>query len=297
MDIAALKTVLMVQAQGSIAGASRVLNLDPSSVSRIVASVEAALGMRLFQRTTRKLTVTEEGQTYLTRLAPLIEELEAAREDAQKLRRKPAGILRMTTSVAFAHEVIVPLLPEFQVRYPDIKIDLQSSDANLDLIENGIDLAIRLAPAPAGDLVSTKLMATRYRIVASPEYLQAQVKISKPLDLLHVSCLRFSIPGLRDNWSFRKTNGDTIDVPVQGNMMISNALALRRAARLGLGVAMLANWMVDDDVRSGRLVALLPDYECTATVFDTSAWALYPNRNYLPQKVRVMIDFLKSQIE
>lgn len=296
MEVTSLKTILLVQAHGSIAGAARALDVDPSSVSRTVASVEADLGIRLFQRTTRRLSVTEEGQAYLRRLAPLLEELDAAREAARGLRGKPGGLLRLTASVAFAHEVIIPLLPAFQTRFPDINIELQSSDANLDLIENAIDLAIRLAPAPKGDLVSTRLMTTRYRVVASPAFLAAQDPVEHPDALAEMNCLRFALPGLQDRWRFRKGCKARFDVPVQGTLLFSNALALRRAAVMGLGVAILADWLIKDDLGDGQLVALCPDFECTASDFDTAAWALYPNRSYLPQKVRVMIDFLKQNM-
>lgn len=296
MDVVALKTVLLVQTHGSIAGAARTLDVDPSSVSRTVAAVEGDLGIRLFQRTTRRLTVTEEGQAYLTRLAPLVEELDAAREEVRGMRGKPTGGLRMTASVAFSDQMIVPLLPRFQSRFPDISIDLQSSDANIDLVENGIDLAIRLAPEPKGDLVSTRLLSTRYRVVASPKFLTQHDPVKHPTDLTKLNCLRFALPGLQDTWTFRAKNVAAFNVPVAGNLKISNALALRHATKIGLGVAMLPDWLINEDVRNGDLVCLCSEYDCTASVFDTAAWALYPNRSYLPQKVRVMIDFLRSNL-
>ncbi len=296
MDIASLKTVLLVQRRGSIAGAARTLEVDPSSVSRTVAAVEANLGIRLFQRTTRRLTVTEEGQTYMSRLAPLIEEMDAAREDARGQRGTPSGQLRMTCSVAFAHEMIVPLLPAFQAQYPEVSIDLQSRDANLDLVENNIDLALRLAPAPKGDLVSTRLMSTRYRIVASPEYLTTKSPVIHPSDLQNLNCLRFALPGLQDAWTFRTGAAAPFNVTVSGDLMISNALALHRAAKMGVGVTMLADWLVDRDIQQGNLIALCENFECTATTFETGAWALYLDRTYLPQKVRVMIDFLRQSL-
>jgi DNA-binding transcriptional LysR family regulator len=297
MDIASLRTVLLVQSLGSIAGAARTLDVDPSSVSRTLGAVEADLGIRLFQRTTRRLTVTEEGQTYLNRLGPLIEELDAAREDARGVRGVPAGQLRMTCSVAFAHEVIVPLLPAFQAQYPEVSIDLQSSDANLDLVENNIDLALRLAPAPKGDLVSTRLMSTRYRLVASPGYLTDKGPVTHPSDLAPLNCLRFALPGLSGGWTFREGKTAPFTVDVAGDLMVSNALVLHRAAKLGTGVAMLPDWLVDRDVLEGKLTVLCPDFDCTATTFETAAWALYLERTYLPQKVRVMIDFLRQKLK
>jgi DNA-binding transcriptional LysR family regulator len=296
MESTSLKTILLVQTQGSIAGAARALDVDPSSVSRTVASVEADLGIRLFQRTTRNLTVTEDGQAYLARIASVVEELDAAREDARGSRGAPKGVLRMTASVAFAHQMVVPLLPAFHDQYPDITIDLQSSDVNLDLVESAIDLAIRLAPAPKGDLISTRLMQTRYRVVASPDYLERHAPVAHPDDLAGLNCLRLALPGVQNTWHFRRGDEASVGVTVEGNLMISNALALRRAVQVGLGVGVLADWLVDEDIRNGRLIALCPEYRCTASSLETSAWALYVNRRYLPQKVRVMIDFLKMNL-
>ncbi|WP_298976821.1 LysR family transcriptional regulator [uncultured Roseobacter sp.] len=296
MDITSLKTVLLVETHGSFAGAARTMSADPSSVSRVVANVEAELGIRLFQRTTRRLTVTEEGHIYLQKLAPLLDEMAAAKEAALGHRRHPKGVLKMTASVAFSCELIVPLLPAFRDLYPDITVDLNSSDANLDLIEHGIDLAVRLAPAPKGDLISSRLMKTTYKVVASPAYLARHPVAGPPSVLKDHECLRFALPGFQDHWHFERVGGTRVDVPISGKSLFSNALALRDATRCGMGIALLADWLVQDDLRSGRLTDVFPDVRCTATDFDTAAWLLYPSRTYLPSKVRVMIDFLRGHL-
>jgi len=296
MEIASLKTVVLVSQQGSFAAAARVLNVDPSSVSRTVTQVETALGLRLFQRTTRSLRLTEEGETYLQRVKPLLEELEMAGDSALASRRKPAGSLRLTASVAFAHECIIPHFGDFQRLYPDIEVELIPTDATLDIVAEGIDLAIRLAPAPQGDLISTRLISTRYFVCASPQYLETHDRLDVPQDLQQHACLRFALPAYRDLWRFRSDAGHSIDVPVSGNIVIANALGLRRAAICGLGPVLLADWLVSQDLHKGTLVRLFPDYECSATTFDTAAWALYPSRSYLPRKVRAMIDFLRQSI-
>lgn len=291
-----MHTALLVQSQGSLAGAARVLEQDPSSVSRVIATLEAELGFRLFQRTTRKLTVTDEGRLFLTRLAPLLEDLNAAKEAAYSQNSQPRGMLRMTASVAFSYQMIVPLMPQFQQLYPKITVDLQSSDVNLDLVENGIDLALRLAPAPKGDLISTRLMRTQYHVVASPEFIAKHQKPDHPGDLTQFNCLRIALPGLQNVWRFRGNDGENFEVTVDGTLLVSNPLVLRKAAQTGVGVTMLADWLIKDDLETGRLIDLFPEYSCSASDFDTAAWALYPSRTYLPQKVRVMINFLKSQL-
>lgn len=296
MDFELLKTVTLVARHGSFAAAARVSGVDPSSVSRAVASAEAALGLRLFQRTTRSLNITEEGEIYLRRIVPLLEELDAAREAATKTLRKPSGTLKMTASVAFAHECVVPHLRAFHERYPAISVELLPTDANLDVAANGIDLAIRLAAAPTGDLISTRLLTTRYVVCASPDYLEAHAPIRAPADLAAHECLRFALPEFRTRWRFQRDSAEAFEVPVNGRTIIANALSLRRAALDGLGPVLLADWLVGRDIAEGRLVDLFPDYDCTATEFDTGAWALYPSRSFLPRKVRAMIDFLREQL-
>ncbi|WP_430458951.1 LysR family transcriptional regulator [Shimia sagamensis] len=289
-----LNLALLVQAQGSIAGAARVLDLDPSSVSRSLSALEAELGVRLFHRTTRKLSTTEEGAAFLRRVGPLVEEMQAAAQDAVGTRQQPTGTLRMTASVAFASQKIVPVLPAFAERYPEISVEVISSDANLDLVEQGIDLAVRLAPAPKGDLVCSKLMTTRYHLVASPAYLERRGAVETLNDLCDHDCLRYALPGISNVWRFRGTGTTSLDVNVTGRHKFSNALALLEAARQGLGVALLADWLVTQDLADGRLIELCMDHIGTMTEFETAAYLLFPNRSYLPEKTRVMIEFLKE---
>ena len=296
MNLDALKTVILVARQGSFAAAARVLEVDPSSVSRTVAMVEADLGFRLFQRSTRTLTATEDGATYIARITPLLEELDRAGDTARRAISKPSGTLKLTASVAFAHECIVPHLAAFMENYPSITVELWPTDTNLDLTANGIDLAVRLAPAPSGDLISTKLMNTRYLVCASPVYLASHPGLDHPGDLRHHRCPRFALADYRTRWLFRTPGEEPFEVDVSGDLVIANALSLRRAAVLGLGPTLLPDWLVGADIAEGRLVNVFPRYECSATAFDTAAWALYPSRSYLPQKVRVMIDFLRARL-
>lgn len=294
MEIEALKIVALVADHGSFAAAARVLGVDPSSVSRTVANTEAALGLRLFQRSTRRLSVSAEGAAYLARIRPLLEEFDRAAELARDAARRPSGTLKMTASVAFAHECVVPHLGAFMARYPEVAVELLPTDANIDLTAGGIDLAIRLAPAPKGDLISTRLMRTRYVVCAAPDYIAAHGPIAAPRDLGGHECLCFALPEYRTRWRFRQDGQAPFEVAVAGRLVIANALSLRRAALEGMGPALLADWLVRQDLEQGRLVDLLPGYDCTATEFDTAAWALYPSRSFLPQKVRVMIDFLRE---
>lgn len=291
MEIDSLRTLRLVAQHGSFAAVARVQEVDPSSVSRTVAGVEAELGLRIFQRSTRQLRLTEAGEVYLARVGPLIDDLDLARDAAAEIGTAPSGRVRLTASVAFGHDVLVPLLADLRRELPGIALELVLSDQNVDLVAAQVDIAIRLAPAPKGDLISTRLRDTRYRVVASPDYVAAHGAPDRPQALEGRDVLRMTLPDYRTEWHFRGPRDLT--VPVTGPILISNALALREAARQGLGPALLADWLIDEDIAAGRLVDLFPNYEVTATTFDTGAWLLYPSRAYLPTKVRAVIDALR----
>lgn len=295
MEIQSLRTLQLVAHHGSFAGAARVLDVDPSSVSRVVANLEAQLGLRIFQRSTRQLTVTEAGAIYLARITPLLDEFELARDAATQVATQPGGRVRLTASVAFGQEVIVPHITALCAALPEIELELMLSDQTVDLVAGQVDIAVRLAPAPKGDLISTRLMRTRYRVVAAPTYIDTQGALATPQDLAQRDCLRMTLPEYRTEWRFQREGHETV-VDVTGRILISNALALRAAARAGLGPALLADWMVDRDIAKGRLVDLFPDHAATATTYDTAAWLLYPSRSYLPAKVRAVIDVLRGRI-
>jgi len=184
-------------------------------------------------------------------------------------------------------------LAAFRARHPQVAIDAIFTDANLDLVADRIDLAIRLAPAVEGDMIAARLMDTRYRVVAAPAYLSHYPAPTQPQDLRDHRALLFPFRPYRTRWTFRQ--GTTLtEVPITGDITLSPAGALRDAALAGLGPALLPDWLVDADLRAGTLLRLLPTYEVTATTFDTGAWAVYPSRSFLPAKVRAMIDFLRT---
>jgi DNA-binding transcriptional LysR family regulator len=296
METDHLKTLLEVARRGSLAAAARALGSDPSSVSRNVAAAEARLGIRVFERSTRRLSVTAAGQAYLDRIAPLLDGLEQAAEEARAARAAPAGLVRLTASVAFGQECLIPLLPALRAELPEIELDLVLTDANLDLVREGIGLAIRLAPAPKGDLVSTRLMRTRYHLCASPAYLKGRDRPGTPGGLAAHDCLQMPLARFRDSWQFRHRSGREEDVAVTGTLTISSPLALREAARLGLGAAVLADWLVHRDLADGRLVELMPDWQPMPSGTGIGAWALYPSRTHFPRRMRAVLDFLKANI-
>jgi DNA-binding transcriptional LysR family regulator len=296
MDTQALRVFVEVARQGGFAAVARGQALDPSNVSRTVAGLEHELGVRLFQRTTRKLSLTEAGHLYLARVAPLVEELDRAKEEALAISKSASGTLRVTASVAFGHQQLAPLIPEFLARHPQLKLELLLTDDNLHLVNDRIDLAIRLGAQVEGDVVRTQLMRTRYRVCASPSYVQRHGAPRTPGELSRHRCLLLSLPEFRHTWRFINAKGAELAVAVEGDVVISNPLVLLRCTRDGMGPALLADWMVSQALAARELLDLFPRHQATATTFDTGVWLLYPSRSYLPLKVRVWVDFLKEKL-
>jgi DNA-binding transcriptional LysR family regulator len=296
MDTETLRLFVAVARRGSFAAVARAAASDPSAVSRTIAVLEDELGVRLLQRSTRRMALTEAGARYLARVAPLLDELDHAREDAAATGAAIAGTVRVTTSVTYGHVRFVPLLPALHAAFPRLTLDLVISDARLDLVAEGIDLAIRLGPATHGELIGVKLSDTRYQVCASPAWIAGHGRPAEPAALRGVDCVLFHLGDFRSRWQFRDAAGAKTDVPVGGRMVLSSLLAVRACTVAGMGPALLPNWLAEEALAEGALVDLFPAHGVTATDFATAAWLLYPSRAYLPGKVRAVIDFLRPRL-
>jgi DNA-binding transcriptional LysR family regulator len=296
METANIRIFISVARRNSFAAVAREQNVDPSSISRAVAALEADLGVRLFQRTTRRMVLSEAGALFFARVSTLIEELDRTRDEVLAARVEPSGPLRLTASVAFAEACLTPRLPALRAAFPHLQFELLLTDDNLDLIADRIDLAIRLAPSYRADIIGTKLFPTRYHVVASPKYLKRERAPQMPQELAEHSCLLYALPEFRSRWLFKK-NKTLSEIPVHGSFIFSSALVMRSAAVDGLGPALLADWQIAGDLNGGRLVDLFPAHQATATTFDTAAWLLYPSRSYIPRKVRAVIDWLRQNVK
>ncbi|MEO1193206.1 MAG: LysR family transcriptional regulator [Pseudomonadota bacterium] len=297
MDLNLLKTFAGVLRSGSFAAYARETGVDPSSVSRSIAALEAALGIRLFERSTRRMVPTEAGLVYSDRIGPLLDALSEAADVARDVVSEPSGRLRVTTSVALGERWLVPRLADFRARHPRITLDLRLTDTDLELAAEGLDVALRHAPRVEGAYVVTKLFDTRYRVVAAPAYLCRRGRPSRPEDLAAQDAIGFSLPGHGPRWRLydRKQKRRLTVVP-QIVMTVSNALALRRAAFEGMGVALLADWTIAADLASGALIDLFPDVDARATDEKASAWILYRDRRSMPARLRLFIDYLKEAV-
>lgn len=296
MDTRLLTIFLDVAQAGGFAAAARRLEHDPSSISRSIAALEDQLGVRLFQRTTRRVQLTEAGRQFAARIEPLLTELEQARDDVRSESNAPRGRLCLSASVAFGQTCVMPHIPSFAERYPGIDLELKFTDRSVDLIAERVDLAIRLGASVEADLVASRLMTTRYRVCASPDYIRRHGRPSRPSELAAHRCVCFDLPDFKTRWLFKPQSGAIEEVAITPRITVSGALAVREAALAGMGPALLADWLVANDLQSSALMDLLPRYSATATSFDTAAWILYPSRAFLPRKTRIMIDFLRERL-
>lgn len=265
-------------------------------MSRSIAGLERSLGARLFQRTTRRLAPSEAARAYFERAAPLLDELERAADVALDRAEAPRGTLRLTAPLTFAQLHLAPLLPEFARLYPELSFDLLLTDAFVDLVDERVDVAVRLGRLADSSLVATRLRDMAYAVCASPAYLRRRGRPEAPRDLERHDCLRYAAPGQGARWRFRpEGGGPVVEVPVRGRVVASNGFALRQFALAGMGVTALPRWNAARELAEGGLVALLPGYEATVSEFDGAAWVLYPSASYVPRKVRAFVDFLKRK--
>lgn len=295
MDIEILRTFVEVMRRCSFAAVAREKDVAPSSISRAISSLEEELGVRLFQRSTRRLEPTEAGLLYYEHVEPLIDELERAQTIASDLSDHPHGTLRITAPVTFGQITLIPLLPELSSLYPDLTLEVLMSDNMADLLVEHIDIALRLGPLTDSSFVATQLCELSFVVCSSPAYIDKHGRPETLADIEQHNCLLFPLPGYSSRWRFRDSTGKVQEVPVHGHCYISNALSLKQCAMADMGLVLLPRWVVWRELADGQLVDLFPEFDVTATEFDSSAWLLYPSRSYLPLKVRVFVNFMKEK--
>ena len=281
--------------QGSFSAAGRALRLSPSAVSKLVTRLEQRLGVRLLTRTTRALRLTPEGEIYLARANRILDEIgETERMLAAGGSGAPAGRLRVSVSIGFGATVVVPLLPAFLAAYPEIQIDLSLEDRIIDMVEERTDVAIRTGPLRDTSFRARKLVDSPRSVVASPDYLARQGRPDHPKDLDRHNCLGFNFRPTAEEWPFRDPETGTVHTrTVRGNCEVNNGPSMRALCRAGVGIARMGNFFIGEDVRAGRLVPLLEEYNPGEI---ESIHALYPGHPHLAARIRSFVDFLGRHI-
>jgi DNA-binding transcriptional LysR family regulator len=290
MDSSAAMTVFarVVEARG-FSAAARALSLSKSQVSKEVSRLEAELGVRLLHRTTRQLSLTEIGAAFYEHCARIAQEIDAARATVHRLQAAPRGTLRITTPVTFAAVQLAPALRSYVARYPEVTIDVDATDRVVDLAEEGRDVALRLAAAPAQNVVARRIATLQWVLCAAPAYLRLHGTPQTPKDLQQHNCLVYpGLPGLHGGWRFRDGRRDTT-LAIAGNCRVNNAAVLHQLVLAGEGLSLFPTYLVGPDLRAGRLRLLLADALAAPPM---NLWAIYlPQRQVLP-KVRTFIDHL-----
>jgi len=292
-----LQLFVEVMQRGSFASAARELGLVTSSVSRAISSLEEELDVRLFQRTARGLKPTEAAIKYHQRVSPVVETLELAGTELRDNNEQPAGVLRITAPTTFGQIAVVPLLKRFTDRYNRLDIRLELSDQVMNLVDDNIDVAIRLGPAEDHRFVTRKIHRIVLRACATPRYLSTAGRPESPEAIRNHNCLLFPFPGFSTGWRFNRPGEEPTEVPVRGNCSISNALALKQCTLMDMGIALLPDWVIARDIQHGRLVDLFPDYEISVTERPLYAHLLYPSCKYVPVKVLVFVNYMLEQFQ
>lgn len=267
--------------------AAERLNVSASHISRQIARLEDRLQTRLLYRSTRRVTLTEAGQTFLQHCQRLQDGREEALRAVGDLASEPKGLLRMTCAVAYGERFIVPLVTQFMGQYPQLRIEIELSNRPLDLVHEGIDLAIRLGRLQDSQLVATRLAPRRLYLCASPSYLARYGRPHSLSELARHNCL----VGSSDQWALQQ-DGKEVSQRVQGNWRCNSGQAVLDAALAGIGLCQLPDYYVLEHLRSGALVSLLQAHQPP----NTAVWALYPQQRHLSPKVRKLVDHLRNEM-
>ncbi len=289
-DLQAMAIFVRIIATGSLSAAAREFGLSTAVVSRRLAAMEARLGARLLNRTTRTVRLTDEGAAYHEACARILAEVEEADSAVSAGRAEPRGPLKVALPASFGHQHIAPLIPQFAALYPKIQLALSLSDRAVNIVEEGFDLAIRIAELEDSALAARKLAPNRRVVCASPDYLRRYGTPRKPEDL---ASHNFLVTTWGHDFSmsldYKGPDGKPGTVRVSGRYACDNWEVLREWALAGLGVALKSTWDVRRHLEDGSLVALCPGYSFDT---DVAIYAVYPHRRNLPAKTRVFIDFL-----
>ncbi len=277
----------------SFSAVARETNMSQSTVSKHIAALEERLDTKLLNRSTRSLKLTEAGKEYYHHCIRILNDFQEAEASVGKGKIKPTGTLRISTGAAFGRTYMLPYLNEFFSTYPDINIDLLFDDDYIDLVKQGIDLAIRIGPLADSTLIARKIGSSPRVVVASPEYLVKHGRPKKPADLIKHNCLLYSLQKAPDLWYFNSAQEGDESIRVSGRLKASSPDAICDATMEGMGISVLCEWYTRKYIKDGRLKVILQDYHPTA--YDINA--VYPERKFVPQKVKRMIEFLARKVK
>lgn len=288
-----MQVFMRVVETGSFSEAARLLRMTPSTVSKLISRVEARLGVRLVERSTRRLSLTTEGQIYYERSQALLQDLDLMERELSHGAAAAGGRVRVNVSVAFGVLGLEPLLPEFWRTYPNIVVDLSLSDEIVDLYLDRTDIAFRVGPLPDSSMIARRIGVARRKIVASPAYLGRCGTPREVEDLSRHNCLGFNFRRAAPVWPL-KESGRIVDRMVNGSLLANNGETVRRMALAGVGLARMGDYHVRADLAAGRLVEVLAD---AIEPDEEEIHAVFLGGPRMPQRVRVFLDFVAPRLQ
>ena len=291
--LGSLELFCLAAERGGFTAAAAVAGVTPAAVSRSVARLEERLGVRLFLRTTRQIRLSEAGQAYYEQCRQALNQLVEAEREASGRQATPSGLLRISAPTTYGHYRLLPLLPEFRARYPEIRVEVHVSNRNIDFAAEGYDLAVRVRAPGDSTLIARHLEDADLVVVAAPDYLRRHGVPQAPEDLRAHDCIQFELPssGRTIPWLFREEGRDTELLTAGGYACSDDVLAGVTLARHGAGVFQAYRFVVEQDLREGRLVELLAPFGGRSRPYNL----LYPQLRFVPLRVRTFVDFLLSQ--
>jgi len=278
---------------GSFAAAGKGLDMTASAVSKVVTRIEQRLGVLLLKRSTRALSVTAEGKQFYENCVRIISDIDQAESDLASKTASPRGVLRVNASLPFGSHWLLPLLPEFRQRYPEVVLDISLTDAIVDLNRDSVDIAVRMGPLADADFHARLLGRSRRAVVAAPSYLEKHGYPADPGELARHQCFNFNFRRSMDEWPF-VVDGEHVNVAIRGSTLTNNGETMRQLTLDGLGIGRLGMFHIAKDLESGRLVELLPDYNA-GDIEEINV--VYSSRRHMPTRTRVFIDYLVEKLQ
>jgi DNA-binding transcriptional LysR family regulator len=285
------RAFLQVVDSGSFSAAAAEIGVSVATVARQVNSLEARLGVQLLHRTTRTLSLTEPGTHYCSRIREVLRIYDGVKREVASYQKDVKGLLRVHLRHSVGNQVIVPALPSFLEKHPDIKLDVTLTDSREDLVAQGVDMAVWLGSLEDSNLIARRLTQGNRLVCCSPSYAAKHGLPAHPSELSNHNCIVYRAKSYDSSWRFSK-DGETITVSVSGNLESESSAALMTSALNGLGFVMLQEAVVRKAVETGALVNVFPDYQTSSTDADVALYAVYPGSKRTSPKNRAFIDFL-----
>ncbi len=292
MDLNALTVFVRVVEAGSFVGAARVSQIPKSTIARRIDELEASLGVRLLERSTRQLRPTEAGLSFYERCRQIVEDIEDATATVSSRQQEPQGRLRCTTSVLMAETYMGKWCVEYLERYPKVELDLYLANRRVDLVAEGFDLAIRIGELEPSSTIVRRMLPAPLFICASPDYLREYGSPTTPQDLSDHACVVFSPERAKQSWALRNEAGDTVSVSVAGRMVVNSLAVAFDACVAGFGIARVPSFLCSEALERHDVVHLLPQW-CSTSKY---VHALYPSRKHLSPTVRTFVDFMTEKL-